>query len=166
MRPCTTRARRWWEAVVTVRFDLEIAKVAAAAFLLLAIAGIMLYYLQVKSGTVSVQSDRLVIVSPSELFVDKEAVVTIKAVDGKGSLMESRKDLIEVWLSAGNASVGARGGSKIIWSQKLTLRLEGGIAEILIKGRSVEMVTLTARQVNGGTKLKEAIVTLGIGYVG
>ena len=152
--------------VVTVKFDLDLAKTAVATLLILSIIGIMFYYSQVKTGTTSVQPDRLVIVTPSELFVDKEATLTIKAVDSKGSLMESRQDVIEVSLTQRNASIGLRSGSEIIWSDKLNVRLERGTAEILLKGKNVETVTVLARQLNGETKLAEAITTLSIGNVG
>jgi len=126
----------------------------------------MFYYLQVKTGTTFVQPDRLVIVVPSELFVDKEATLTIKAVDSKGSLMESRQDLIEVSLIQQNASIGFRSGSNITWSNKLNVSLERGTADILLKGKNVETVIVSARQLNGETKLAGAITTLSIGNVG
>jgi hypothetical protein len=126
----------------------------------------MFYYLQVKNGTTSIQPDRLVIVTPSELFVNKEATLTIKAVDSQGALMESRQDLIEISLTQRNASIGLRWGSEIIWSDKLNTHLERGTADILLKGKNVETVTVLARQLNGETKLAEAIATLSIGNVG
>jgi hypothetical protein len=140
---------------------LETAKVTLAALILLSIFGMMLYYSQMKP-TVS-QPNRLVIVVPSQLSKDQVASLKIQAVNNNGEVMKTRQDLIEFTiLSLENSSIGLKGESGVVWSQRLSIRLERGVAEILIKGNGVETVTLTAKQLEGETPLAQGISLVNI----
>jgi hypothetical protein len=140
---------------------LETAKVTLAALILLSIFGMMLYYSQMKP-TVS-QPNRLVIVVPSHLSKDQVASLKIQAVNANGEVMKTRQDLIEFTiLSLENSSIGMKGESGVVWSQRLSIHLERGVAEILIKGNGVETVTLTAKQLEGETPLVQGVSLVNI----
>jgi len=109
------------------------------------------------------QPNRLVIVIPSQLSKDQVASLKIQAVNNNGEVMKTRQDLIEFTiLSLENSSIGLKGESGVVWSQQLSIRLERGVAEILIKGNGVETVTLTAKQLEGETPLAQGISLVNI----
>jgi hypothetical protein len=140
---------------------LETAKVTLAALILLSIFGIVLYYSQM-TPTVS-QPNRLVIVVPSQLSKDQVASLKIQAINANGEVMKTRQDLIELTiLSLENSSIGLKGESGVVWSQRLSIRLERGVAEILIKGNGAETVTLTAKQLEGETPLVQGVSLVNI----
>ena len=109
------------------------------------------------------QPNRLVIVVPSQLSKDQVASLKIQAVNANGEVMKTRQDLVEFTiLSLENSSIGMKGESGVVWSQRLSIRLERGVAEILIKGNGVETVTLTAKQLEGETPLVQGVSLVNI----
>lgn len=146
--------------------SLDVFKAVGAVVILLVIVAFSMYYYQVEEERLqqeelqikeeTIESLRLIIISPHQVHVNQEIPIDIKVVDSNGTVVESRDDLIEIsLLTQGKSMVGIKRGNRIAWSGSVDLNLKGGTGEVYFKAIDIETVTIIAKQLNGKTPLEE-----------
>jgi hypothetical protein len=149
----------------SIRKSEEAIRAILAAFLILGMFSVAGYYVLTTPEEIPIDASKLVIVKPSEIPIKSEVELTIKAVNDDGLLDTKRDDLVKIYLEPhSHAQIGYFERSNIIWSDSLSVKLEGGYAKIKLVDPEFERIRISVEWIAGKSQLDSIEVQLYVGY--
>lgn len=143
----------------------ELAKAILAATLILFVFAAPLYQeAQHPPQPTPTQPMRLIVVPARPLHLNEQESIRILVIDHTDNINESRNDAVEIRLNEkSNASLGLYTPVGVFWGKVLVARLNNGVTDLLLLGRTPEFAVVSVRCIEDNPPTLPCVSSLAVG---